>query len=198
MGTAPSVPGRRSTRRRVRRSSAASVAPWERARAMRAASMLLVLALALAQPGRTPASAQGWGARLEVRAAEAALRAPDAATRARAARWLGRHARAERAVGPLSSALEVETSAEVRAALIRALCRLGSDAAIPALAEQLGREEGETLSRAVDAAEAILGNLDEAQRMVAELPAAILAGNPVEVPVPVRAKKSRSFGKGPW
>jgi len=54
------------------------------------------------------------------------------------------------------------------------------------------------LSRAVEAAEAILGNLDEAKRMVTQLPAAILAGNPVEVPAPARVRKSRSFGKGSW
>jgi protein-tyrosine phosphatase len=54
------------------------------------------------------------------------------------------------------------------------------------------------LSRAVEAAEAILGNPDEAKRMVTELPAAILAGDPVEVPAPARVKKSRSFGIGPW
>lgn len=54
------------------------------------------------------------------------------------------------------------------------------------------------LSRAVEAAEAILGSMEEARRMVTELPAAILAGDPVEAPAPAPVKKSRSFGKGSW
>ncbi|MBN1102783.1 MAG: hypothetical protein JXL84_05130 [Deltaproteobacteria bacterium] len=46
------------------------------------------------------------------------------------------------------------------------------------------------LSRAVEAAEEILGNIEEARWMVEGLPAAILAGDPVEVPPPAEAKKS--------
>ena len=49
------------------------------------------------------------------------------------------------------------------------------------------------LSRAVEAAEEILGSREEAEWMVEGLPAAILAGDPVEVPPPAEVKKTSSF-----
>ncbi|MEW6667868.1 MAG: CpsB/CapC family capsule biosynthesis tyrosine phosphatase [Thermodesulfobacteriota bacterium] len=49
------------------------------------------------------------------------------------------------------------------------------------------------LSRAVEAAEEILGSREEAEWMVEGLPAAILAGRPVEVPVPAKIQKSFSL-----
>jgi protein-tyrosine phosphatase len=44
------------------------------------------------------------------------------------------------------------------------------------------------LSPAVEAAAEIMGSYEEAERMVTEVPAAILAGEKVEIPDPVRAK----------
>jgi protein-tyrosine phosphatase len=49
------------------------------------------------------------------------------------------------------------------------------------------------LSRAMEAAEEILGSREEAEWMVEGLPAAILAGEPVEVRVPAEIRKSFSF-----
>lgn len=53
------------------------------------------------------------------------------------------------------------------------------------------------LSRALDAAEEILGNAEEAEQMVANTPAAILSGGPVDVASPgALNKKSRFSGRG--
>lgn len=49
------------------------------------------------------------------------------------------------------------------------------------------------LSRAVEAVEEILGSREEAERMVVGVPAAILAGDPVDVPAPAKLKKSFSY-----
>jgi protein-tyrosine phosphatase len=49
------------------------------------------------------------------------------------------------------------------------------------------------LSRAVDRAGDILGNYDEAEAMVTSVPAAIVAGRPVDVPDPVPLKRSAGF-----
>jgi protein-tyrosine phosphatase len=46
------------------------------------------------------------------------------------------------------------------------------------------RDRPPVLSRGVEAAAAVLGRPDEAERMVTEVPAAILAGDPLEVPEP--------------
>lgn len=50
------------------------------------------------------------------------------------------------------------------------------------------------LSRALDAAEEILGSAEEAEQMVTHTPAAILSGGPVAVATPGTLKKSRFFG----
>ena len=51
------------------------------------------------------------------------------------------------------------------------------------------------LSRSVEAAARILGALDEAERMVTAVPAAILAGDPLEVPEPRPVKQERKWGR---